>query len=46
MDARQNPSLNRNEKDINDAKNEPRKRPRQDLTKIELEALNQPEKKE
>ena len=28
------------EKDINDAKNEPKKRPKQNLTKGELEALN------
>ena len=34
------------EKDINDAKNEPKKRPKQNLTKGELEALKQLEKRQ
>ena len=34
------------EKDINDAKNEPKKRPKQNLTKGELKALKQLEKRQ
>ena len=50
MDTHRKPSFYRNidlvGKDINDAKNEPRKRPAQNLSKGELEALKQLEIKE